>query len=95
MMSLASEAESMDENDPRQAAKLMRKMSDMTGLELGEGMQEAIRRMEAGEDPDAIEKEMGDLLEQEDPFLMKKKKGGSVGARSRLAPFRDETLYEM
>ena len=41
----------------------MRKLTDMTGLELGDGMQEALKRMDAGEDPDAIEAEMGDLLE--------------------------------
>ncbi len=52
MQALAGEAESINEDDPRQAANLMRKLTDMTGLELGPGMTEALRRMEQGEDPD-------------------------------------------
>ena len=42
--SLAGEAEKINEDDPRQAAQLMRKFSQMTGLEFGEGVQEAIGR---------------------------------------------------
>ena len=94
MNMLAGEAENMNEEDPRQAANLMRKLTDMTGMELGPGMQEALKRMEAGEDPDAIEAEMGDLLEDEEPFMMPEKKGRAKGAR-RAAPRRDETLYDL
>jgi putative FmdB family regulatory protein len=94
MNMLAGEAENINEDDPRQAANLMRKLTDMTGMELGPGMQEALKRMEAGEDPDAIEAEMGDLLEDEEPFLMPEKKGKAKGAR-RAAPRRDETLYDL
>jgi putative FmdB family regulatory protein len=94
MEALAGEAESINEEDPRQAANLMRKLSDMTGLELGPGMTEALRRMERGEDPDQIEAEMGDLLESEEPFLLPGKKGGR-GAGKRPAPSRDETLYDL
>lgn len=94
MQTLAGEAESISEDDPRQAANLMRKLTDMTGLELGPGMTEALRRMERGEDPDQIEAEMGDLLEGEDPFLLPGKKGGKKAGR-RPAPSRDETLYDL
>ena len=94
MNMLAGEAENVNEEDPRQAANLMRKLTDMTGMELGPGMQEALKRMEAGEDPDAIEAEMGDLLEDEEPFLMPEKKGGKKGTK-RMAPRRDETLYDL
>ena len=93
MTALAGEAEKINEDDPRQAAKLMRKFTDMTGMELGKGMQEALNRMEGGEDPEAVEKEMGGLLEQEDPFLMPDKKGGK--GKRHLPPDRDETLYEL
>lgn len=94
MNMLAGEAENISEDDPRQAANLMRKLTDMTGMELGPGMQEALKRMEAGEDPDAIEAEMGDLLEDEEPFLMPEKKGGKKGTK-RAAPRRDERLYDL
>lgn len=94
MEMLAKEAERIDENDPKQAAGLMRKLTDMTGLELGSNMEEALRRMERGEDPEAVEAEMGDLLEGEDPFLLPGKKG-KKGGGSRPAPLRDETLYDL
>jgi putative FmdB family regulatory protein len=94
MQMLAGEAERINEDDPRQAADLMRRLSQMTGLELGPGMNEALRRMEAGEDPDQIESEMGDLLEDEEPFLVPEKKGAGARAK-RPAPTRDETLYDL
>jgi len=94
MASMAGEMDKLNEDDPRQMAGLMRKLYRASGLELGPGMDEAIRRLEAGEDPDQIEEEMGDVLEQEDPFAA----GGTPGLkdlRRRLPPSRDETLYEM
>jgi putative FmdB family regulatory protein len=91
---LANEADKINEDDPKQAANLMRKLTDMTGVQLGQSMEEALRRMEKGEDPEQIEAEMGDLLEREEPFLMPEKKGKG-GLKSRPAPFRDETLYDL
>lgn len=84
----------LDEDDPRQMARLMRKMSEATGMNLGKNMEEAIRRMEAGEDPDSIEQEMGDLLENEEPAF------GSVGglrqfSRRLKAPKTDPTMYDL
>jgi putative FmdB family regulatory protein len=93
MQMLAGEAERMNEDDPRQAADLMRKMSQMTGMELGAGMEEALRRMENGDDPEQIEADMGDLLENEDPFQLAAKKGRRAGRRP--APKRDDTLYDL
>ena len=94
MQMLAGEADKIKEDDPRQAANLMRKLSDMTGLQLGPGMNEALKRMEAGEDPDAIEAEMGDLLEEEDPFLLPEKSDAAKKGR-KPAPIRDEKLYDL
>lgn len=92
MSLLAREAEGINEDDPRQAANLMRKLSDVAGVGLGPGMEQALKRMEAGEDPEQIEAEMGDLLEQEEPFIVEeRKKRGS----KRPAPRQDNTLYEL
>jgi len=88
---LAAEAENLNEEDPRQAAALMRKFTDMTGVQLGDGMQEALQRLESGEDPEKIESEMGDILENEDPFLP----GGKKSRQKKSAPKYDETLYEL
>jgi putative FmdB family regulatory protein len=94
MQLLASEADRINEDDPRQAADLMRKLTDMTGMELGSGMEEALRRMERGEDPEQVEAEMGDLLETEDPFVFAEKKGRRSAA-ARRPPIKDETLYDL
>ena len=90
---LMQEAEHINEDDPRQMATLMRKFSDRTGISLGEPMEEAIARMEAGEDPDQIEREMGDLLEGDDAFSLEtvKKKVHS----QKKPPLHDEKLYEL
>ena len=79
MGELSRDAESIDENDPRQAAKLMRKFSEVTGMNLGPQFEEALHRLEKGEDPEAIEEEMGDLLDQ-DPFV-----GGESGGIRKKA----------
>lgn len=90
---LEKEAGSVDENDPGQAAELMRKLTDAAGISLGEGMEEALSRMEKGEDPDKIEEELGDLLSDESfSFESKKKKGKK---KTALKPRVDETLYEL
>nr|WP_320012101.1 zinc ribbon domain-containing protein [uncultured Desulfobulbus sp.] len=92
MASLMREAENVNEDDPRQVAQLMRTFADKTGLNLGDSMEEAIARMESGEDPDQIEREMGDLLEGDEPFsleAMKKK------VRGKRPPIHDETLYDL
>jgi hypothetical protein len=74
---------------------MMRKLYHSAGLRLGSGMEEAIRRMEAGEDPEKIEEEMGDLLEEEEP-LLEKAEGGLRGFARRLKPPEvDETLYDL
>jgi hypothetical protein len=85
----------MNEDDPRQMARMMRKLYDAAGLQIGGGMEEAMRRLEAGEDPDTIEEEMGDLLESEDP-LIGAASGSLRGLSRKLRPPRvDETLYDL
>jgi len=92
MSMLASEADQINEEDPRQAAHLMRKLSDMTGLSMGPGMEEALNRMEKGENPEKIEEEMGEILETEEPFILKGKKKKIT---NRPKPKIEDTLYEL
>ncbi len=94
MQMLAGQAEGMDEDDPRQAAGLMRKLTEMTGMKLGHGMEEALSRMEKGDDPEQIESELGELMESEEPFALPARKGGAALA-GRAAPLRDDTLYDL
>lgn len=91
----------MDENnpDPRQLGHVMRKMTNMMGGKVPDAMKEMIGRLEAGEDPDALEEKFGDALEGmddefgdgfSDEFKAIKSK---VFARKK-APKRDPNLYE-
>ena len=93
MAMIEKEAEGLDENDPAQAADLMRKLTDAAGISLGEGMEEALARMERGEDPDKIEEDLGGLLGEDSFQFENKKKKGSGKTASK--PRMDETLYEL
>lgn len=90
MQLMAREADSIDEDDPKQAARLMKKLFDSTGLEMGPSMEEAMRRMESGEDPEQIEADLGDALESEDFFTAARKV-----ARGHRPPARDDTIYDL
>ncbi len=92
MEQLAREAEGVDENDPRQLSRVMRRLYEATGLLMGGPMEEALRRLESGEDPDQIEAEMGDQLEGLDPFSPE---GVKRARRRLLPPAHDDTLYDM
>ncbi len=90
--SFMREAEHVNENDPKQMASLMRKFTSQTGVNLGGSMEEALSRMEAGEDPDQVEKEMGDLFNDENlSFDIIKKKA----MRENRPAMHDEKLYEL
>jgi putative FmdB family regulatory protein len=51
-----------DENDPRSMARLMRRMADEVGEDLGPEFEEVVGRLEAGESPEEIEESMPDLM---------------------------------
>jgi len=90
---LARETEGLDEEDPRQAARLVRQIAESTGLDLNPEMEEALDRVARGEDPEKIEEELGDLLTDDNPFVL--------GSRGRKSPSKtsrpkvDETLYDL
>jgi putative FmdB family regulatory protein len=101
MATLTREAEGMNEEDPRQGAQLMRRLFEATGMPVGSGMEEALRRMESGEDPEKIEEEMGDVME--DPLGMEgapslddsPRKALRSLRRRVLPPTVDPELHEM
>lgn len=91
----------MDESnpDPRQMGKLMRQMAEMTGESLTGEMEEMVRKLEEGADPEALEEQFGDLLGDEDTeglasgFGDVNTKAGKSGG-FRGPPLKDQTLYE-
>ncbi len=51
----------LDENDPKSIGRWMRKMGSELGEEMGDDFGEMVDRLEAGEDPESIEKSMPDM----------------------------------
>lgn len=85
-----------DAEDPRQVARLFRRVGESAGLEPGPQMEEMLRRLESGEDPDQLEEDMGDAFdgdagEEGDPLAELFRKRRPKGGRKR--PRRDEELY--
>ena len=63
MMELEKDMEHLDENNPKHMAHMMKKMKDlMPPGTVPKELDVAIKRLEAGEDPEKIEADMGDLL---------------------------------
>ena len=53
----------LDENDPKSMGRWMRKMAAETGEDMPPEFDEVVGRLEAGEDPESIEKSMPELAE--------------------------------
>lgn len=94
----------MDEDnpDPRQMGSLMRKMCEMTGEGMDEPMEEVVRKLEEGMDPDELEGRMGDFMDGEGSDEKIELEGGAgdeVKARLRnlmkKTMVRDPELYEL
>ena len=63
MMEMERDMEHLDENNPKHMAHMMRKMKDlMPPGSVPKELDVAIKRLEAGEDPEKIEEDMGDVL---------------------------------
>jgi putative FmdB family regulatory protein len=63
MREMERDMEHLDENNPKHMAHMMRKMKDlMPPGTMPKELDVAIKRLEAGEDPEKIEEDMGDIL---------------------------------
>jgi len=52
----------LDENNPRELGRVMRKMAAESGEDMGPEFDEVVGRLERGEDPEKIEQSMGDVF---------------------------------
>jgi putative FmdB family regulatory protein len=95
--SMASEFEGLDDSaqpDPRQLSRVLRRFTELTGLEAGPKLRDVLDRLERGEDPESLEGEMaggedaadGDLAEF---FRLRSRVLERRAARPRV----DETLH--
>jgi len=88
MAEMERDMEHLDENNPRHMAHMLKKMKDiMPAGSLPKEMDVAIRRLEAGEDPDKIEEDMGDVLGD-----LMGGEGGAPGAGGGYS--QDSGLYD-
>lgn len=98
MAEMESEISSMNEDnpDPRQLGRLMRKMSEATGEKMPDSMEQMIRRLEKGEDPEKLEEEYGEAFEKmEEAFGQGEAASDGTPRRRRRQPARDPRLHEM
>jgi len=87
MLEMERDMEHLDENNPKHMAHMMRKMKDlMPPGSMPKEIDTAIKRLEAGEDPEKIEADMGDVLGD----LM----GGPEGGGGESGYARDSGLYD-
>ena len=96
IMSMAGELEGLDPDNPQRAARAMRKVMDQAGIELGGGVEEAIGRLEAGDDPDEIEATLGNSFDDDaNPFSVKSRSMLGAIRRKYLPPKTDPALYDL
>src|SRR5438445_3923046 len=89
MMELERDMEHLDENNPKHMAHMMRKMKDlMPPGAVPKELDVAIKRLEAGEDPEKIEADMGDVLND---FMGGEEGAGGAGGRGYS---HDAGLYD-
>ena len=59
MSAMEREFSSVDENDPRAMGRMMRRMAEMTGEKIDGEMEEVVRKLEEGADPESLEEQLG------------------------------------
>ncbi len=85
MAAMEKEFDSMDENDPKAMGRMMRKMSDLSGEKMDGKLEEVVRKLEEGTDPDSLEEQLGPIDGAEssgDP------EGGGMGLDPGMPPLK-------
>ena len=59
MGAMEREFASVDENDPRAMGRMMRRMSELSGEKIDGEMEEVVRKLEEGADPNSLEEQFG------------------------------------
>lgn len=104
MGAMEKEFASVDENDPRAMGRMMRRMAELSGEKIQGEMEEVVRKLEEGADPDSLEEQLGG----ENPCSMPDSdspSGETIPGKEarearhrfrvrRIAPVRDPKLYD-
>lgn len=65
MNAMESEFANVDENDPRAMGRMMRRMAELSGEKIDGEMEEVVRKLEEGADPEKLEEELGGAFPDE------------------------------
>ena len=87
-----------EDADPRDAVKVMKEMAAAGGLAFNKEVQEAMARIEAGEDPERIDEEFKEVFDTENPFAESDSEAGgrlSELWRRMRGPRRDPKWYDL
>ena len=104
------EFSSVDENDPRAMGRMMRRMAELTGERIDGEMEEVVRKLEEGTDPEKLEEQLGGGeagqggegddaaggpgMGQAGPEAPVPKEPRHRYRQRRQAPFRDPRLFD-
>lgn len=99
MNAMEGQFANVDENDPRAMGRMMRRMAELTGEKLDGGMEEVVRKLEEGADPESLEDQLGagETGVGDEEAAPPPPDAPGPRARSRLrrgAPVRDPKLYD-
>lgn len=105
MNQMEQEFSSVDENDPKAMGRMMRRMAELSGEKIEGQMEEVVRKLEEGTDPEVLEESMGGDDSGDDGEGMDGegegagKKGDPKEGRARFRvrrppPTRDPKLYD-
>lgn len=106
MGAMEKEFSSVDENDPRAMGRMMRRMSELTGEKIDGEMEEVVRKLEEGADPESLEEDLGGEAPCSMPDPYDDGMGGAAPPPNdpkeprhrfkarRTSPHRDPKLYD-
>jgi hypothetical protein len=94
----------VDENDPRAMGRMMRRMAELSGEKIDGEMEEVVRKLEEGADPESLEEQLGgEAPGGDDPYgeggpgappAAEGKESRHRFRARRRAPARDPKLYD-
>jgi hypothetical protein len=101
MSAMEQEFSNFNEEDPRAMGRMMRRMAELSGEKIDGPMEEVVRKLEEGADPEALEEQLGGEApcHMEDPAAPETAGAEARAGRHRFrarrtAPLRDPKLYD-
>jgi hypothetical protein len=96
MGAMEREFSGVDENDPKAMGRMMRRMADLTGERMDGEMEEVVRKLEEGADPESFGEQLGDGEADpgEDAPPAQPREAAHRLRPRRAAPARDPRLYD-